>query len=74
MSPVIARAGGPGPAAQLPPGNGTAAEPGGETLADAERESAALEEEAMGGVEGPGPTERETGPEGTGAERQGARP
>jgi hypothetical protein len=64
VSPVIARAGGPRPAAQLPPGNGTAAEPGGETLEEAERESTELEDEAMG----------RTGPEGTGAEREEARP
>jgi NADH-quinone oxidoreductase subunit J len=65
VSPVIARESGHGPAApQLPPGNGTAAEPGEETLEEAERESAELEETALG----------ETGPEGTGAEREEARP
>jgi NADH-quinone oxidoreductase subunit J len=64
VSPVIARASGPGAAAQLPPGNGTPAEPGGTALEEAERESTELEEEALGG----------TGPEGTGAEREEARP
>ena len=64
VSPAIARASGPGHAAELPPGNGTATEPAGETLEEAERESTELEATAMGG----------TGPEGAGAEREEARP
>jgi NADH-quinone oxidoreductase subunit J len=64
VSPAIARAGGPGHAAELPPGNGTAAEPASETLEEAERESTELEATAMGG----------TGPEGAGAGREEARP
>jgi NADH-quinone oxidoreductase subunit J len=63
VSPVIARGSGREPAAgQLPPGNGTAGERNGAAPAG-----------TTAGDSGPGPTAG-TGPEGTGAEREEARP